>query len=111
MKWLPIILNSIAAVIFIFLGATAGSIHRVHSYSTYREFISFGVVDEQRLKTIDPLPSAPAGSHYDMPKRMQDIGNAEFWFSFIAGLSALACLLNAVVWGFRSRGPQVHRTS
>jgi len=103
MKWTIIILNLIAAAAFIFLGSVAAAIHRVHSYSTYVEFVSVGAVDEQRLQTL-ARPGAPKGTGYDMPARMRQIGNAEAWFRDISGLAGIACILNAVGVYFLPRG-------
>ena len=107
MKWIPFVLNLVAAVAFLWLGSVAASVHRTHSYSMYREFVSLGAVDEARLKTLPPLPRSPEGSHYDMPSRMREIGAAEGWFSLLASLASLACLVNGVVIFFLTpgRGP------
>jgi hypothetical protein len=99
MKWTAIILNLLAAMGFLFLGSVALSIHRVHSYSMYREFVSVGAVDEEKLKTLAQPPSP----HYDMPARMQQIGNAESWFRQISTLAATACVLNAAAIYFLVR--------
>ena len=98
MKWTIIILNLLAAVAFVALGSVAVSIHRVHSYSTYHEFVERGVVDDQKVKTL-----SQSGEHYDVVKRMQAIGNAESWFSEISNFAALACLLNATAIYFLTR--------
>jgi hypothetical protein len=90
MKWIIISLNLVAAIIFVLLGSAAISIHRVHSYSIYREFVTRGVIDEQKVNTL-----AQSNEHYDVVKRMQAIGNAESWFSEISNFAAIVCLLNA----------------
>ena len=97
MKWV-ILLNLFAAFAFLALGSTAKGIHRVHSYSMYREFVAKDVVDAQKVKTL-----AQSDEHYDVVKRMQQIGNAESWFSEISSLAALACILNAVAIYFISK--------
>jgi hypothetical protein len=91
-------MNLLAAITFIFLGSIAISIHRVHSYSMYREFVVRGVIDDQKIKTL-----AQSDEHYDVVKRMQAIGNAESWFSEISNFAALACLLNATAIYFLTR--------
>jgi hypothetical protein len=104
MKWTAIVLNVLAAIGFFVLGSVAISIHRVHSYSTYREFVSVGAVDEQKLATIQQPANLPRSEHYDMPARMRQTGNAEFWFTCIANLAALACVINAIAIFFFAGG-------
>jgi hypothetical protein len=107
MKWTAIFFNLLAAVVFLFLGSVALSIHRVHSYSMYREFVSVGAVDEEKLKTLAQPPGLPPSSHYDMPARMQQIGNAESWFRRISTLAATACILNATAVYFLARKHEI----
>jgi len=96
MKWAIIIINLLAAVMFPLLGSVASAIHHTHSYSMYREFVAVGAVDEEKLKKgliSEKIPPTP----YDMPARMQQIGNVESWFNMISLLAATTCLLNAGV--------------
>lgn len=97
MKWTLIIVNLLAAVGFLVLGSVASAIHRVHSYSMYREFVSVGAVDEEKLKKLPVPENLPQRTHYDMPARMRQIGDAESWFGRISGLAAFACVFNAGV--------------
>ena len=98
MKWTIISLNIIAAIAFLFLGSVAASIHQVHSYSMYREFVGQGVIDEQKVKTL-----SQSSEHYDVVKRMQAIGNVKNWFGNISNMAAVACLANATVIYFMVR--------
>ena len=97
MKWAFLILNGLAAIALIFLGAVAVSVHRVHSYSVYREFVSVGAVDEEKLRTLPALPGTSTNSPYDMEKRIEQVGNTEFWFRTISEITACACLANGVI--------------
>src|SRR5690349_228428 len=107
MKWAIITINVVAAIGFLFLGALALAIHRVHSYSMYREFVSVGAVNEQQLKTLPQPAGLPPAPYYNMPGRMRQIGNAEGWFSTISRLAAIACLCNAAgVFFLGRRGAQ-----
>jgi hypothetical protein len=109
MKRTFIVLNLLAAVAFIFLGSCAAAIHRVHSYSMYREFVTVGAVDEQKLATLPQPPGLPPSPHYDMPARLRQIGNAEFWFSCLSNLAAAACVINAIAIFFlvKKRDPSL----
>src|SRR5260221_8599510 len=98
MKWTIIILNLLAAINFIALGSIAISIHRVHGYSMYHEFVVKGVIDDQKIKTL-----SQSDEHCDVVKRMQAIGNAESWFSTISNFAAVACLLNATTVYFLTK--------
>ena len=106
MKWPIIILNVLTACAFFLLGGMAAAAHRVHSYSTYKEFIFVGAVDEQKLKTLE-LQGTPPTRGYDMEARMRQIGNAEENFHFLAALAAGACIANAMAFFFlvRKREP------
>jgi hypothetical protein len=97
-KWTIISLNLVAAIIFVFFGSMAVSIHRVHSYSVYREFVARGVIDEQKANAL-----AQSSDRYDVVKRMQQIGNAESWFGEISNSAAIVCLLNATAIYFLTR--------
>ena len=98
MKWIIISLNVIAAIGFLFFGALAASIHNVHSYSMYREFVGKGIIDDQKVKSLEQ-----SDEHYDVVKRMQAIGNAKNWFENISTAAALICLLNAATISFLVR--------
>jgi hypothetical protein len=108
MKWTAIILNLFVAIAFLFLGSLAISIHRIHSYSMYREFIAVGAVDEEKLKTLPQPPDLPPSAHYGMPARLRQIGNAEFWFGCISDFAATACVLNAAAIFFLVRKRETH---
>jgi hypothetical protein len=98
MKWIIVSLNLVAAIAFVMFGSIAASIHHVHSYSMYREFVERGVIDDQKIKTI-----SQSDEHYDVVKRMQAIGNAESWFSEISDFAAATCLLNATAIYFLTK--------
>jgi hypothetical protein len=106
MKWTVITINLLAAGMFLFLGSVAIGIHRVHSYSMYREFVAIGAVDEEKVKKL-PIPENwPQTPYYDMPARMRQIGNAEFWFSKISNLAAVTCVFNASVIFLLAKKPR-----
>ena len=106
MKTIFVLLNVIAAIVFIFLGSLATAIHKTHSYSVYREFVAYGLVDEEKLKAFTPppnfSPNSPQSAHYDMPARLHQIGDAQSWFMNISYLAAAACVFNASVIYFSS---------
>jgi hypothetical protein len=85
----------------------ANAVHRTHSYRMYREFVSVGAVDEEKLKTLTTPVPAPGfrfpSSGYDMPARLRQIGNAESNFAIISELAAGACIFNAIAIFLLSR--------
>jgi len=91
-------INLVAAGAFVFLGAMASNLHYVSSYSTYREFVLVGAVDEQRLNTLDAPYPEPGETGYNMLARIRQVGNSAWWFTFISWLAAAACILNAVAF-------------
>ena len=92
MKWIFIGLNIIAAIGFVLFGSLATAVHNTHSYSMYHEFVGKGIIDDEKMKSLEH-----SEEHYDVVKRMQAIGNAKSWFENISTAAAVVCLFNAGV--------------
>jgi len=75
----------------VFFGSLAAAIHNTHSYSMYREFVAKGIIDDQKIRSLEQ-----SEEHYDVVKRIQAIGDAKNWFEHISTAAAAVCLLNAV---------------
>ena len=83
-------MNILAAIGFVFFGSVAAAVHNTHSYSMYREFVGKGIIDDEKIKSLEH-----SEEHYDVVKRMQAIGNAKSWFDDISTAAAGICLFNA----------------
>ncbi|MDB6123447.1 MAG: hypothetical protein JWQ71_2440 [Pedosphaera sp.] len=89
MKWVIIIANLAAAGALYFLGNMAGSAHRAHAYSVYKELQSQHVLSER--------------PDYDVEKRLRTIANGGMYSLWVAKIGSGICIANAVVIGFLLR--------
>lgn len=98
MKLGLIALNLVAAVAVVWAGKVVCGIHRAHSYSVYVELEKNGALTKSP-KTAD--------GGYDVPKRLETIGNLEGYVPVLTYCTAIAFLVNAisflVLWGTGKR--------
>ena len=99
MRWTMLILNILAAVVFIILAGFATAAHRTHTYSTYRELeLNHALVEK---------PTYTDGKPMDVEARLRGIAAGGGYYSFLGYCGAGACLLNGFVFFF-SHAPRRH---
>ena len=90
MRWTMLILNVLAAVVFVSLAAVATQAQRTHAYSTFRELeIHHALVEKPTYSNGEPL---------NVEARLRAIGGGGRYYSFLGYLGASVCLLNGFVF-------------
>ena len=94
MRWTILILNFLAAVMFVFIASMLLAAHRTHAYSTYRELLANrALVDKPTYTNGEPL---------DVEALIRGAGAGRS-LSFLGYLGAGACILNGFVFFFTHR--------
>lgn len=88
---MAVTLNILGAAAFLFAGQVAINIHHTHAFSTYREFVIRGFVDEAAVQRAATEPE-----HYDFVSRLRAIGGGGLYYRMISVGAALALIGNAV---------------
>src|SRR5262245_2871541 len=95
MRWTPLILNLLAAAVFVFLAIVATNAHVTHAYSTYRGLVlNHALVEKPTYTNGEPL---------DVEASLRRIGAADMWFSVLGFGAAGACIINGLVFFFSRR--------
>jgi hypothetical protein len=110
MKWLFVILNVAAAVGVLWGGAVVCSVHRVHSYSTYRGLEVRGAFATTPEKAASSQPGdASRISKEEIQEYLRNIGGLDGNLPVVTYTAAAVFLLNAivfsVVWNRKSALP------
>jgi hypothetical protein len=96
-RWKMLVLNLIAAVVFLFLAVYFAAIHRAHAYSTYRYFVINHALVEGK-KSSD-------GKAVDIERSMRRIGGVDIYYTIFGVLAAAACVTNGLIFFRRHSRP------
>jgi hypothetical protein len=95
MKWAPLILCLLSAAVMIAVGSVALAVHKAHSFSTYRGWEKYGIINENALEKYNE--ALPPQSRRDLLEQLRQVGNVRYYLRLLSGLGALLLLVNAAL--------------